>query len=97
MQSQPLPCADLEKNNRMGVRTRQKNHKAVGFLNNNCPDPVENHKAIKLAINVGPSCFKWNLGPFSPSSTYENKAKKKTKKNVTFGKRNKNVARVGPL
>ena len=29
-----------------------KNHKAIGFLSNTCPDPLKNHKATKSAFNV---------------------------------------------
>ena len=32
-----------------------KNHKNKGFLGNNGPDPLKNHKATKPAFNVGPS------------------------------------------
>ena len=32
-----------------------KNNKNIGFLNNTGPDPLKNHKAAKLAFNVGPS------------------------------------------
>ena len=28
---------------------------AIGFLSNTGPEPLENHKAIKPAFNVGPS------------------------------------------
>ena len=31
-----------------------KNHKNIGFLGNTGPDPMENHKAYKPALNVGP-------------------------------------------
>ena len=31
------------------------NLKAIGFLKNSGPDPLENHKATQLAFNVGPS------------------------------------------
>ena len=31
------------------------NHKAIGFLGNTCPNPLENHKATKPAFNVGTS------------------------------------------
>ena len=38
-----------------GVRTPppQKNHKNIGFLGNTGPDPLKNHKATKIAFNVG--------------------------------------------
>ena len=32
-----------------------KNHKAIGYLSNTSPDPLENQKATKPAFNVGPS------------------------------------------
>ena len=32
-----------------------KNQNNIGFLSNTCPDPLKNHKATKLAFNVGPS------------------------------------------
>ena len=31
-----------------------KNHKAIGFLSNTGPDPLEMHKATKPTFNVGP-------------------------------------------
>ena len=31
-----------------------KNHKNIGFLSNTGLNPLENHKATKLAFNVGP-------------------------------------------
>ena len=31
------------------------NNKKIGFLSNNGPDPLKNHKATKPAFNVGPS------------------------------------------
>ena len=34
------------------VRTCLENHKAIGFLINTGPDPMENHKATKPAFNV---------------------------------------------
>ena len=35
-------------------------HKAVEFLSNTGPDPLNNHKATKLAFNAGPSsAFHW--------------------------------------
>ena len=35
------------------VRTPLKTHKAIGFLSNTGPIPLENHKATKPAFNVG--------------------------------------------
>ena len=37
------------------VDSNMENHKAIGFLSNTGPDPRENHKTTKPAINVGPS------------------------------------------
>ena len=34
------------------------NHKAIGFLSNTGPDPLENQKATKPAFNVGPSSLR---------------------------------------
>ena len=35
----------------LGVRTPLKNHNNIGFLSNNGPNPLENHKAtIKMAF-----------------------------------------------
>ena len=31
------------------------NHKAIWFLSNTGPDPLKNHKATRLALNVGSS------------------------------------------
>ena len=31
-----------------------KNHKNIGFLSNTEPDPLENQKATKPELNVGP-------------------------------------------
>ena len=45
-------CADPEGEQRL--RTPLKNHKAIGFLSNNDPDPFENYKATKPAFIVGP-------------------------------------------
>ena len=43
-----MPCADPE-----GVTRAPplKNHKAIGFLSNTGPDPMEHHKATKLAFH----------------------------------------------
>ena len=47
--------------------TTLENRKAIGFLSNTGPDPLENHKATKPAFNVGPSSpanetpFKWRF------------------------------------
>ena len=38
-----------------GGRTPLKNHKNIGFLRNTGLIPMESHKAIKTAFNVGPS------------------------------------------
>ena len=48
-------CPDPEGG--QGVRPRPilKNLKNKGFLSNTCPDPLKNHKATKLELNVGPS------------------------------------------
>ena len=46
-------CADPE-----GAGTpppHLENHKGIGFLSNTSPDPLENHKATKPALNVWPS------------------------------------------
>ena len=60
-----------------GVRPAPlKNHKNIGFLGNTGPDPMENHKASKPALYVGPPsarqrnailmAFRWwtDDGPF---------------------------------
>ena len=38
------------------------NHKAIGFLINTGPDPMENHKATKPAFNVEPSSARLRNG-----------------------------------
>ena len=38
-----------------GVQTTLKNHKAIGFLSNTCPDLPNKDKATRPALNVGPS------------------------------------------
>ena len=48
-----MACADQEWGGQ-GVRTPLENHKDIGFLSNTGLDPLENHKAIKPAFNVGP-------------------------------------------
>ena len=69
-----------------------KNHKAIWFLSNTGPDPLENHKATKTAFNVGPSSARWwgdddpllvvfVLDPLSPHQL----------KNIY-----KNVVKIGP-
>ena len=37
-----------------GVRTPLENCKAIWFISNTGPDPLENHNAPKLVFNVGP-------------------------------------------
>ena len=50
-----------------GYGPHSKNHKNVGFLTETDLDPLENHKATKLAFNVGPyrptseTPFKWRF------------------------------------
>ena len=72
------------------------NYKAIGFLSNTGSDPLENHKATKPAINVGPlsahqgknalMAFRWraNDGPFLVvfGSSLPSLTKKTGKKNV---------------
>ena len=49
------PWADPEGDRGSGPPPPAKHHKNIGFLSNNSSDPLKNHKATKLAFNVGPS------------------------------------------
>ena len=57
--SSSISCADPEGGGGgwQGVQTPppQKNYKNIGFLSDTGPDPLKNHKATKLAFNIGPS------------------------------------------
>ena len=53
LQKKGPACTDPEGWDR-GVQTSLEYHKAIGFLSNTGPDPMENHKATKPAFNVGP-------------------------------------------
>ena len=46
------PCSDPKGGQE--VRTPLNNYKALGFLSNTGPDPLENYKATKPAVNVQP-------------------------------------------
>ena len=49
-------CRDTIRGSRGGTGGADplKNHKAIGFICNTCPDPHINHKATKTAFKVGP-------------------------------------------
>ena len=50
--SGPHICVDPE--GAGGADLPLENRKAIGFLSNTGPDPLENHTATKPAFNVGP-------------------------------------------
>ena len=45
--------AQIQKGGR-GSGPPRESHKAIGFLSNTSPDPIENHKVTKPAFNVWP-------------------------------------------
>ena len=62
-----LTCACADPEGGRGSRHPLENHKAIGFLSNTGPDPLENHKANKLPMlgNYRPTSktpFKWRFG-----------------------------------
>ena len=58
------PCTDPEGGGEVGLDPME-NLKAIGFLSNTSPDPLENHKATKPALTV------WALSALQQESQFK--------------------------